>query len=89
MCEQAAVTTIEGLATDGKLHPVQQKMIDCGAVQCGFCTPGVVLTAKALLDANPQPTRTQVRAALCGNLCRCSGYAAIVDAVVSVGENHV
>ena len=89
MCEQAAVTTIEGLVTDGKLHPVQQKMIDCGAVQCGFCTPGVVLTAKALLDANPQPTRTQVRAALCGNLCRCSGYAAIVDAVVSVGENDV
>lgn len=89
MCEQSKVTTIEGLATDGKLHQLQQKMIDRGAVQCGFCTPGVVLTAKALLDSNAQPTRAEIRAALCGNLCRCSGYAAIVDAVAAVGENHV
>jgi len=89
MCEQSKVTTIEGLATDGKLHQLQQKMIDGGAVQCGFCTPGVVLTAKALLDTNAQPTRAEIRSALCGNLCRCSGYAAIVDAVAAVGENHV
>jgi carbon-monoxide dehydrogenase small subunit len=89
MCEQLRVTTIEGLATGGKLHPVQQKMLDCGAVQCGFCTPGVVLTAKALLDVNRQPTREEIRAALCGNLCRCSGYAAIVDALASVGDENV
>jgi aerobic-type carbon monoxide dehydrogenase small subunit (CoxS/CutS family) len=89
MCEHSNVTTIEGVATDGKLHQLQQKMIDLGAVQCGFCTPGVVLTAKALLDTNAQPTRAEIRSALCGNLCRCSGYAAIVDAVAAVGENHV
>jgi carbon-monoxide dehydrogenase small subunit len=89
MCEHSNVTTIEGVATDGKLRQLQQKMIDLGAVQCGFCTPGVVLTAKALLDTNDQPTRAEIRSALCGNLCRCSGHAAIVDAVAAVRKNHV
>ena len=75
------VTTIEGLAADGTLHPVQQAFIEYGAVQCGFCTPGVVLAAVHLLDRNPDPTREQIREGLSGNLCRCSGYVKIVDAV--------
>jgi carbon-monoxide dehydrogenase small subunit len=78
-----AVTTIEGLAdADGHLHPVQQAFIDAGAIQCGFCTPGVILTAKALLEAGPATNADEVRTALAGNLCRCTGYAKIVDAVV-------
>ena len=75
------VTTIEGLASDGSLHPVQEAFIEYGAVQCGFCTPGVVLAAVHLLDRNPDPTREQIREELSGNLCRCSGYVKIVDAV--------
>ncbi len=75
------VTTIEGLAPDGSLHPVQEAFIEYGAVQCGFCTPGVVLAAVHLLDRNPDPTREQIREGLSGNLCRCSGYVKIVDAV--------
>ena len=75
------VTTIEGLAADGSLHPVQEAFIEYGAVQCGFCTPGVVLAAVHLLDRNPDPTREQIREGLSGNLCRCSGYMKIVDAV--------
>ncbi len=75
------VTTIEGLGSDGSLHPVQEAFIEYGAVQCGFCTPGVVLAAVHLLDRNPDPTREQIREGLSGNLCRCSGYVKIVDAV--------
>ncbi|MGO9314277.1 MAG: (2Fe-2S)-binding protein [Syntrophobacteraceae bacterium] len=75
------VTTIEGLAADGSLHPIQEAFIEYGAVQCGFCTPGVVLAAVHLLDRNPDPTREQIREGLSGNLCRCSGYVKIVDAV--------
>jgi carbon-monoxide dehydrogenase small subunit len=75
------VTTIEGLAADGILHPVQQTFIEYGAVQCGFCTPGVILAAVHLLNQNPDPTREQIRMGLSGNLCRCSGYVKIVDAV--------
>jgi carbon-monoxide dehydrogenase small subunit len=76
------VLTIEGLASsDGSLHPIQQAFIDAGAVQCGFCTPGMVLTAYALLNRNPHPTRIQIRQALKGNLCRCTGYQQIVDAI--------
>ena len=78
------ITTIEGLRTDGRLHPLQQAFVDHGAVQCGFCTPGMVLAAVALLDENPHPTEAQVREAIAGNLCRCTGYAKIVDAVLSV-----
>lgn len=80
------ITTIEGLRTDGKLHPLQQAFVDYGAVQCGFCTPGMVLAAVALLEQNPYPTEAQVRDAIAGNLCRCTGYAKIVDAVLSVTQ---
>ena len=76
----AEITTVAGLSKDG-LDPVQQALLDAGAVQCGFCTPGIVLTARALLDENPTPTRDEIRAALAGNLCRCTGYQRIVDAV--------
>jgi carbon-monoxide dehydrogenase small subunit len=80
------VTTIEGLMTEGQPHPLQQAFVDVGAVQCGFCTPGMVLAAKALLDENPSPTEDNVREAIAGNLCRCTGYAKIVEAVLSVAH---
>ena len=80
------ITTIEGLSKDGKLHPIQQAFIDCGAIQCGFCTPGMVLTAKALLDKNPNPTREEIRKAFAANLCRCTGYQQIVDAVEAAAK---
>ena len=80
------ILTIEGLAQGNTLHPIQQAFIDHGAVQCGFCTPGMILTAKALLDENPTPTREDVKAALDGNLCRCTGYIKIVDAVLDAAE---
>jgi len=76
------ILTIEGMANpDGSLHPLQQAFVDAGAIQCGFCTPGMVLTAHALLLKNPKPTREQIRKALQGNLCRCTGYQQIIDAV--------
>jgi len=78
------VTTIEGLEeSDGTLHPIQQAFIDHGAIQCGFCTPGMVLSAKALLDENPRPTEMEVKQAIAGNLCRCTGYQKIVEAILS------
>jgi len=77
----AAVTTIEGVAEGGQLHPLQDAFADHGGSQCGYCTPGIILTAKALLDKNPTPTRDQIREALSGNLCRCTGYLQILDAV--------
>jgi len=77
----SSITTIEGLERNGKLHPIQQAFIDCGAIQCGFCTPGMVLSAKALIDANPSPTREEIKRALKGNLCRCTGYQQIFEAV--------
>ena len=80
------VTTIEGLVTDGELHPIQKAFMEEGAVQCGFCTPGMVLKAKALLDKNPHPTRQEIRRALTGNLCRCTGYFKIVNAVERASE---
>ncbi len=79
--EGREVLTIEGLARGDGLHPLQQAFLDAGAVQCGYCTPGMILTAKALLDRNPRPSRGEIRAALSGNLCRCTGYRKIVDAV--------
>jgi len=77
------ITTARGLATDGKLHPLQEKFIDCGAVQCGYCTPGMLLVAKALLDKNPNPTEEEVREAISGNICRCTGYQQIVEAIMA------
>jgi aerobic carbon-monoxide dehydrogenase small subunit len=82
-----SVLTIEGMADQsGNLHPVQQSFIDAGAIQCGFCTPGMVLSAYALLLQNPEPSRTEIRKALRGNLCRCTGYQQIVDAVESASD---
>jgi aerobic carbon-monoxide dehydrogenase small subunit len=81
-----AVTTVEGLANDGELHQVQQAFVDAGAVQCGFCTPGLVVAAADLLQHTPDPTEDQIREALSGNLCRCTGYAKIFDAVRIAGE---
>ncbi len=80
------ITTIEGLQTDGRLHPLQQAFVDHGAVQCGFCTPGMVLAAVAVLEENPCPTEAQVRDGIAGNLCRCTGYAKIVDAVLAAAN---
>jgi len=77
----AHVETIEGLAQDGMLHPLQKAFIEHGAVQCGFCTPGMIMAAKALLDANPQPTDEEIKDALKRNLCRCTGYQNIVKAI--------
>ena len=75
------MTTVEGLAEDGRLHPLQQAFLEVGGVQCGFCTPGMLISATALIDANPKPTEADIRRALAGNLCRCTGYAKIVTAV--------
>ena len=80
------VLTIEGLAENGKLHPIQQAFVDKGAIQCGFCTPGMILSAKALLDANPKPTEQDIRMAISGNLCRCTGYQKIVEAIGEAAE---
>ena len=78
-----SILTIEGVADGNELHPIQQAFVDQGAIQCGFCTPGMILSAKALLDENPEPTRDEVKTALAGNLCRCTGYVKIIDAVES------
>jgi carbon-monoxide dehydrogenase small subunit len=75
------VVTVEGLGGDGRLHPVQEAFVETGAVQCGFCTPGLVVATAALLERNPDPSEDEVREALSGNLCRCTGYAKIFDAV--------
>ena len=80
-CDGARITTVEGLAHNGQLDPVQNAMIEQGGVQCGFCTPGVLISARALLDRNPAPTEYDIRDALVGNLCRCTGYIRIIEAV--------
>lgn len=80
-CAGQEVLTVEGLGQDGRLHPLQDAFADLGAAQCGYCTPGILVTAKALLDANPHPSRDQIREALSGNLCRCTGYLQIFEAV--------
>jgi len=79
--EGRSVTTIEGMASEDRLHPLQQAFVEHGAVQCGFCIPGMVLSAVDLLQRNPNPTRKEIRQGLSGNLCRCTGYQKIVDAV--------
>ena len=76
-----SVRTVEGLATHGGLHPIQQAFLDAGAVQCGFCTPGLIVAAHDLLERDPDPTDAEIREALAGNLCRCTGYETILDAV--------
>jgi len=83
------ILTIEGLAApDGKLHPLQQAFVDCGAIQCGYCTPGMVLTAHAFLLKNPRPTREQIRHAIFKNLCRCTGYQQIIDAIEQAAPHY-
>src|SRR6202790_1970551 len=80
-CDKREVETVEGLGTNGALHPLQEAFADLGAAQCGYCTPAILVTAKALLDQNPHPTRDQIREAISGNLCRCTGYLQIFEAV--------
>lgn len=80
-CDGAEIITVEGLAQDGQLHPVQQAIIDSGGVQCGFCTPGVLVAARALLDRNPHPSEDEISEALVGNLCRCTGYVRIIQGI--------
>ena len=84
--EGREITTIEGLAEEGRLHPLQASFVEHYAIQCGFCTPGMILTAKALLDANPNPTDEEIRQAISGNICRCTGYAKIVEAIKAASE---
>jgi len=82
------IVTIEGLAQDGEPHPLQKAFVEKGAIQCGFCTPGMILTAKAFLDENPHPSEGEVKRAISGNLCRCTGYVKIVEAILSVAEKQ-
>jgi carbon-monoxide dehydrogenase small subunit len=85
-CGERLVTTVEGLADHGRLHPLQEAFADLGAAQCGYCTPGILMTAKALLDREPSPSRDRIREALSGNLCRCTGYQQIVEAVEAAAD---
>lgn len=80
-CDGRTVTTVEGLAADGRLHPLQELFADLGGAQCGYCTPGILVTAKALLDREPHPSRERIAEALSGNVCRCTGYLQILEAV--------
>jgi carbon-monoxide dehydrogenase small subunit len=82
------VLTIEGVSSPGKLHPIQQALLEYGAVQCGFCGPGIVLSAVALFDKNPNPSEDEIKTAIAGNLCRCTGYAKRKEALMAVAENY-
>src|ERR687895_1729603 len=82
-----SVLTIEGLAENGKLHPLQQAFIDHGGFQCGFCTPGMILAAKALLDETPQPTEAELKHFMHGNICRCTGYKKIIESIMAAAKN--
>ncbi|MCQ1529377.1 (2Fe-2S)-binding protein [Lutispora saccharofermentans] len=86
--EGKSITTIEGLTTDGELDPIQRAFAEKGAVQCGFCTPGMIMSVKGLLNRNPNPTRAEIKEALSGNLCRCTGYEQIFEAVESLIEGR-
>ena len=83
-----SVVTIEGLSQDGKLHPLQESFIQHGAIQCGYCTPGMILSAKALLDEDPEPAESKIRESIAGNLCRCTGYKKIVQSVLAVAQGN-
>jgi carbon-monoxide dehydrogenase small subunit len=87
-CEARHITTVEGLAEGGRLHPLQESFADLGAAQCGYCTPGILMTAKALLDQDPHPTRQRIMDALSGNLCRCTGYLQIIEAIEAAAEQQ-
>jgi carbon-monoxide dehydrogenase small subunit len=80
-CDGSEIVTVEGLAGDGQLDPIQDAMIEAGGVQCGFCTPGILISSRALLDRNPNPSEDEIREALVGNLCRCTGYVRIIESV--------
>ena len=82
------VQTIEGLESDAGLHPLQEAFVEKGAIQCGFCSSGMILSSKLLLDTNPNPDEQEIRAAISGNLCRCTGYQKIVEAVAAAGSEH-
>lgn len=82
------ITTIEGLHDGERMHPVQEAFVNYGAIQCGFCSPGMILTAKAFVESNPSPTEAEVRKAISGNLCRCTGYTKIVEAVLAVSSQQ-
>jgi len=86
--EGKEILTIEGLARNGHLHPLQEKFIELGAIQCGFCSPGMILMAKALLDRNPRPTEEEVRREISGNYCRCTGYDKIVEAILAAAGDR-
>lgn len=81
-------TTVEGLAVDGKLSPIQESFIDAGAIQCGFCSSGMMMSAKAMLDQNPSPSRDEIRHGIAGNLCRCTGYYKIVNAIENTAKRR-
>ena len=80
-CDGIEIVTVEGLAKDSRLDPIQEAIIEAGGVQCGFCTPGILISSRALIDRNPNPSVNEIKAALVGNLCRCTGYLRIIDAV--------
>lgn len=82
----ASILTVEGLAQDGRLDPLQQAFLECGGAQCGICTPGMLIAARALLEANSQPTRDEIKEAIAGNLCRCTGYTKIIEAIEQAAE---
>jgi carbon-monoxide dehydrogenase small subunit len=87
--EGAEITTVEGVLIDGEMHPVQQALVEKGGIQCGFCTPGIVMNALSLLQEVPHPTDAEVRDWLAGNLCRCTGYVKVVEAVMSVAQEAI
>jgi carbon-monoxide dehydrogenase small subunit len=87
-CDGTEITTVEGLAHDGQLDPVQEALIESGGIQCGFCTPGVLISARALLDRTPNPSEYEIRAALVGNLCRCTGYFRIIEGIKKAAADN-
>jgi carbon-monoxide dehydrogenase small subunit len=85
--DNRVITTIEGLANGDELHPIQEAFVECGGLQCGFCTPGMIMSTKALLEQNPSPDEEEIRKAIAGNLCRCTGYTKIIESVKVAAKN--